>query len=361
MLQMTELSEFDSNPWHVETLDAFIYICCPECTYKSKESINFKTHAIENHPLSADLFSKAGKEIKEELPDFNIYHSEGPGPNQEDFADLQLQDSIDRNHEVKDVKVDCDVLIQNKDPAADLDLDEFDNDNDDWKMEDNDDEDDEDYIEEQPLVKRKRGRPAGVPNSAYANSRHECTLCPEVFKRKVDLRSHKKQHANEPVQCDGCGEELENRSKLRIHKYKKHKDTKCEECDKFFSKAVYWKHVKRVHESRFKEEGDVPSASASGSGSGSGASSERICPKCNETVTSKYFVLHYRTAHGEYPPELDHRRKFICDQCSAEFLKACSLQKHITAKHGEKDSKVYRCHECCQDFNKMQYLMVHYR
>ena len=51
------------NPWQVESLDAFNFLCCPECEYKSKEEEIFKSHALENHPQSSDFFGNPPIEI----------------------------------------------------------------------------------------------------------------------------------------------------------------------------------------------------------------------------------------------------------------------------------------------------------
>ena len=56
------------NPWQVESIQAFYYIKCPECKFDTKEESNFEDHAIENHPLSYELFGK--KSVKEEEFDF---------------------------------------------------------------------------------------------------------------------------------------------------------------------------------------------------------------------------------------------------------------------------------------------------
>ena len=40
------------NPWQVDTIQAFWFLKCPECTFDSKEEEIFLGHAAENHPLS---------------------------------------------------------------------------------------------------------------------------------------------------------------------------------------------------------------------------------------------------------------------------------------------------------------------
>ena len=53
------------NPWLVENLDDFYFLCCPECAYKSKDDEAFMDHAVENHPKSkaSNVFSEAEQEL----------------------------------------------------------------------------------------------------------------------------------------------------------------------------------------------------------------------------------------------------------------------------------------------------------
>ena len=63
--------EFENNPWNVESLQAFLYLKCPECVFDTKEKDSFQNHAIENHPLSTVLFAKKFKEEKDFDRKFN--------------------------------------------------------------------------------------------------------------------------------------------------------------------------------------------------------------------------------------------------------------------------------------------------
>ena len=62
------------NPWQVESIQAFYYIKCPECKFDTKKENNFEDHAIENHPMSYELFGK--KSVKEEEFDFVMIKEE---------------------------------------------------------------------------------------------------------------------------------------------------------------------------------------------------------------------------------------------------------------------------------------------
>jgi hypothetical protein len=44
------------HPWMVESIEAFSFYCCPECTFRSKEENFFEAHALQNHDLSRYLF-----------------------------------------------------------------------------------------------------------------------------------------------------------------------------------------------------------------------------------------------------------------------------------------------------------------
>ena len=69
------------NPWHVESLEEFAYLKCPECSFDCKEDTVFKDHALENHPLSIVLFGVRSNcedfKVKEELSDTSLVDEKG--------------------------------------------------------------------------------------------------------------------------------------------------------------------------------------------------------------------------------------------------------------------------------------------
>ena len=50
--------EVVGNPWQVESIEAFYFLKCPECTFYSKNDKAFHLHAVENHQLSYVFFGK---------------------------------------------------------------------------------------------------------------------------------------------------------------------------------------------------------------------------------------------------------------------------------------------------------------
>ena len=46
------------NPWLVENVQSFLYLNCPECSYRTKKKDSFQEHALQNHPLSCSFFEE---------------------------------------------------------------------------------------------------------------------------------------------------------------------------------------------------------------------------------------------------------------------------------------------------------------
>ena len=53
------------NPWHVTTLDEFLFYCCPECDMKCRDHTEFFNHAVQVHELAKEALN--GTEVKMEL------------------------------------------------------------------------------------------------------------------------------------------------------------------------------------------------------------------------------------------------------------------------------------------------------
>ena len=48
----------NTNPWLVDSIKAFSFLNCPECTFRTKEENLFGYHAAKNHSLSTAFFDK---------------------------------------------------------------------------------------------------------------------------------------------------------------------------------------------------------------------------------------------------------------------------------------------------------------
>ena len=47
-----------TNPWNVDSIEAFTFLKCPECIFDTKLEESFLEHAFENHPMSSIFFDK---------------------------------------------------------------------------------------------------------------------------------------------------------------------------------------------------------------------------------------------------------------------------------------------------------------
>ena len=53
------------NPWLVDSIQAFSFLNCPECSFKAKDKNFFQGHALQNHPLSFEFFCTSSKKPRE--------------------------------------------------------------------------------------------------------------------------------------------------------------------------------------------------------------------------------------------------------------------------------------------------------
>ena len=81
------------NPWQVEGIQAFSYLNCPECTFKTKEEPYFQHHAIQNHPLSFVLFDAEDVKVKVEEGVTNLETEQNKRPEKfESYIGVKLEE-----------------------------------------------------------------------------------------------------------------------------------------------------------------------------------------------------------------------------------------------------------------------------
>ena len=103
----------DENPWQVESLQDFLYLKCPECSFDAKEEEVFEYHATENHPLSFVFFGKTF--VKEEALDLDEYNLVSENiivtPNFPEITDIKKEfaDEDDDNEEKE--KPRCEIFF----------------------------------------------------------------------------------------------------------------------------------------------------------------------------------------------------------------------------------------------------------
>ena len=68
MISFLHFLQMAENPWNVDSIQAFLFLKCPECLFDTNVEDDFRDHAVENHPLSYTFFGKQFnvKDIKQE-------------------------------------------------------------------------------------------------------------------------------------------------------------------------------------------------------------------------------------------------------------------------------------------------------
>ena len=64
-IENNKLNKMTQNPWQVDSVQAFVYINCPECSFKTKEEGFFQDHAVASHPMCFPLFGRTDIVIEE--------------------------------------------------------------------------------------------------------------------------------------------------------------------------------------------------------------------------------------------------------------------------------------------------------
>ena len=78
----------EDNPWYVNGIDAFNFLCCPECVYRSKEESSFQVHAVQNHPKSKAFFKQDTdyqNHVSEQHPQSKIQNDNYEIKDEEDY------------------------------------------------------------------------------------------------------------------------------------------------------------------------------------------------------------------------------------------------------------------------------------
>ena len=194
-----------ANPWQVDSVQAFVCLKCPECTFDTKKGEHFRDHALENHPLSFVLF---GKTLKEE-GDFNQtksadqlssvldFHLDTIGIKQELSEGNTEKPSVYKNsHKCSICKATFPqrYLLKNHINQVHFDINELPEGNDE--------------------------------KSSVGNNAHMCSICNQICPNQYTLKNHINQvHLDiRPYACTECDLKFKVRNHLKRHFNRKHSE-----------------------------------------------------------------------------------------------------------------------------------------
>jgi len=308
----------DGNPWQVDSLQDFLYLKCPECTYDTQEDISFQNHAVQNHPLSSVFFSKTF--VKEENLDL-----------EEDYSDDYNKDPLATSSENLGLVANFPKLSNVKEEIIDG-TSEF-----------------KEAIEKS--LKPKKLKP------------HICSKCNKGFTTSKKLQKHseivhegnKPKIKNKIKQEINEGDELNKKVKPKPHKERVKKQ--CPKCDKKLSSLNLKSHIKRVHERIFPFLCNTCGYKATGNAELKNhvavvhEGKRHICPICGVGVTSPtYLKKHIAAVH-------EGIKSYMCELCSFRCSDQSGLKLHIRNVHDK--IKPHKCNICQKSFGYTAELNQH--
>jgi len=418
-------NKMTQNPWQVDSVQAFVYINCPECSFKTKEEGFFQDHAVASHPMCFPLFGRTDIVIEEvtvedQKPEYYIEVKAEEAPSELELASAiaSLEETREDNIEIFDdasthsiVESDAKIVVQSNDSnspktqiraKSDKALENMLNDLDD---------DTPRKIAKAKIVKKEKASFAQLLDG-LEDKTYKCYYCNKEFSRWKFLDLHYKKHLdkNGHFPCQHCSKMYPSYKQIKSHILNTHTPAFCKDCDKsFFSSTSYERHRKTVHvdksikkfkcdlctfESHAKRYLEEHKQAVHG-GAKRNDKSAHVCKKCNarfnnkgslqhhlcnkskkETEEQKFkcptcdgvfnhksFLIHHKRTHGGLPPGYENLKKHICDKCSEEFLSSTGLTQHKKNQMCVDGAKEIYC-EICKPrllFKSPTIFIKHYR
>ena len=290
------------SPWIVESLEDFLYYCCPECNERNQSREDFLQHALNEHPEAKDYLIPIS--VKNEFDDG--YYMDTKDIDSEYEAIVQKQD-YKLKEENNIISEHCEVVIKAER-------------NSDHEMEEN-------YLEGGD----------GENDDAGQNVWRSCDHCGKTFSKQIYLRRHiRNAHEEKNFECTQCDKKFPRSGKLKEHVKNVHAKLKykCDfkECQKSFDIfSEMREHKKNDHV------GDAMNYS---------------CEHCGKGYNDKKnFRRHVESNHGN--------KRYPCTVCGKDFGLETTLKAHIKTIHeGRLD---YACEEdgCGKAYATPSLLKIH--
>ena len=231
----------DGNPWQVASLQDFLYLKCPECTFDTQEEENFEKHALQNHKLSSVFFGE-------------IFVKDEKLNSEEDHKDpLTINGEIrDQSRMTSSEFFSFAPIVPKLSNIKEELIDEFCE-----KIENNSNTE-----EPKPNICNKcdKGFTSAKSLKQHFGNVHEekkfqCDLCSLKFSQKATLKGHVAavHEGNKPYECSFCNKRFGMKGTLKTHIKLSHEKKKsykqCNVCAAMFAnKHNLNLHITAVHE-----------------------------------------------------------------------------------------------------------------
>ncbi|XP_059224187.1 transcription factor grauzone-like [Stomoxys calcitrans] len=186
----------------------------------------------------------------------------------------------------------------------------------------------------------------------HHNKRCYVLCCQRKLSRRHQLEEHIRVHVDPGAfKCQLCGKCCTNKRTLSNHMYEHHtqqgpeRSFECPICQKRFAKKPVWKRHMEIHEPNkdhvCKECGKgFPTEQRRIVHQHMVHNVERVCDQCGKIFCGIYTLRQHLLEHAGV-----ERRKWPCDQCTAQLNTHTSLKRHKQVAHNDR-STVYICSEC---------------
>ena len=324
-----------TNPWHSNNLEDYLYYCCQECDVKTKDHVEFYSHAIQNHVQAKEVFSPEEtielkeETIKQESSDEEIEEEEVKAKKKKvENVQCYLCGQIFEDSNVKDH-----IKIVHPEVSSGQVWKTFGQPRDFQCSSCNVCHKDEDSL--------KMHICGLLPPDWLGQSlggMHQCPKCNKEINRYVKLLEHYAKFHSEVKKfpCEQCDFRGATSSILREHKVTHSMSMQCDICHKTFkNRIILAKHKKEIHEGKKKLIAEFKTAT---------------CDICNYTGKLRDVLTHKQYSH---PDSLI--QKYKCDSCDFESILKEELQKHQKTEHEATNI----CHLCGKRFTYPFKLKAH--
>ena len=173
------------NPWNVESLEEFLYFCCPECDLKDQSKVNFLQHALEHHPKAKECVLQFNEFIIKEEP-CEDNHVVDENINNENFY------NVDENY---GDMLECELKYEHNEDTIKNEVGS------------------ENATQPIEKIKLKKSKPKEQQQKSF-----QCDVCVKSFHKECYLETHKKKvHGVINKQtCEFCNKDFEKKSKLEL-------------------------------------------------------------------------------------------------------------------------------------------------
>jgi KRAB domain-containing zinc finger protein len=326
------------NPWHVESLEEFLYFCCPECPDKIQSKAVFISHAWAKHPKAQETLENLKIDVEQVKVEADIE------PQEEIKVKFEVDELYldDHNYEVNDDIVD---ITTYKDVNSEPYYLEVDNEEEQIQCYYCGDMMCQAFIKAHQLDKHNGycGKMYGKPRTI------QCPKCKGTFETDSALGLHNcydtfipKKKLGKPYQCEKCTKEFVQRKAFRYHLQTAHTDLKtfkCSQCS-FMTKtaSLLSIHTQRIHDKILPH----------------------MCPDCgNRFFSATQLTQHRKNIHQKPNEQPKLKTEFNCDKCDASFDLKTVLTKHRQCLHGIEPRRDHICEECGKPFSQESGLKTH--